>query len=34
MQAADVAQAVLAALNLPRTAEITSIAMRPMQKLA
>jgi NADP-dependent 3-hydroxy acid dehydrogenase YdfG len=31
-QPEDVAQAVLAALRLPRTAEITEIAMRPMRK--
>ncbi len=32
MQAEDVATMVLSALGLPRTAEVTEIAMRPMQK--
>jgi short-subunit dehydrogenase len=33
MQPEDVALATMCALNLPRTAEITEITMRPMQKL-
>ena len=33
MQPADVAAAVLCALSLPRTAEVTDIAIRPMQKV-
>ena len=32
MQADDVAQAVLAALVLPQTAEMTDLHIRPMQK--
>jgi NADP-dependent 3-hydroxy acid dehydrogenase YdfG len=32
MQPADVAQVVLAALTLPRTAEMTTVSIRPMQK--
>jgi NADP-dependent 3-hydroxy acid dehydrogenase YdfG len=32
MQPGDVAQMVLAALRLPRTAEVTEIALRPMRK--
>jgi NAD(P)-dependent dehydrogenase (short-subunit alcohol dehydrogenase family) len=33
MQPEDVAQVVLAALVLPRTAEMTSVSIRPMQKV-
>ena len=32
MQAADIAAMVLAVLALPRTAEVTTLTMRPMQK--
>ena len=32
MQPEDVARAVLAAVTLPRTAEITEIRLRPMKK--
>lgn len=32
IQRADVAQVVLSLLRLPRTAEVTDIVMRPMQK--
>jgi hypothetical protein len=32
MQPEDVAAVVIAALALPRTAEMTSVSVRPMQK--
>jgi NADP-dependent 3-hydroxy acid dehydrogenase YdfG len=34
VQAADVAELVVAALALPRTAEVTDVVVRPMKKPA